>query len=336
LDSLNCLKIRYYYTNQNISVVQNCDLAIEHSKGEYICFIGDDDCLTRDTIDAVGWMKSNNIEVLISNKPKYIWPDVTYKNSGDRFSGTLVSNKYSGKFNNMISSRELIRNLKQGGQKIHDLPQLYHNIVKRSVLDKIYKETGTFFPGPSPDMAIAIALCAYVDNYKKIDYPLVISGKARGSVGGLGAHGKHVGEIKEISFLPKNTAETWSKGVPFYWSGSTIYADSVLKSLISTNNVKFINEFNYNYLYASCYMLDKYNKVRIDECVTNNKSANKLLISIYIIKLWINRLKIFIINRTKGLGKVVFYKNVLTIEQAVSTIEKQVENVKKPWSNSND
>lgn len=83
-------------------------------------------------------------------------------------------------------------------------------------------------------------------------------------------------------------------------------------------------------------MLDKYNKVRIDECVTNNKSANKLLISIYIIKLWINRLKIFIINRTKGLGKVVFYKNVLTIEQAVSTIEKQVENVKKPWSNSND
>ena len=61
--------------------------------------------------------------------------------------------------------------------------------------------------------------------------PLIISGQSILSAGGQGAEGNHYGEISKIKQLPKNTSKEWSKKVPLYWSGKTIYAESVLKAL---------------------------------------------------------------------------------------------------------
>ena len=47
--------VKYYHTKEQLSVKENSDLAILHSSGEYVCFIGDDDGITRYIVDCVKW-----------------------------------------------------------------------------------------------------------------------------------------------------------------------------------------------------------------------------------------------------------------------------------------
>ncbi|HRX97844.1 MAG TPA: glycosyltransferase [Bacteroidales bacterium] len=163
LDSLNCLKIRYYYTNQNISVVQNCDLAIEHSKGEYVCMIGVDDGVVPSIIDFVKFMKSQNIDGAYVKFARYIWPDVILK----------VHN-FAGKFyypSNIIGTHKLDANLeftksfKSSGTTLAKMPKVYHGIISKKCLNEVKELSGSYFPGPSPDMANAVGLSFFVKNY---------------------------------------------------------------------------------------------------------------------------------------------------------------------------
>jgi hypothetical protein len=278
-------------------------------------------------------MKDNNIEVLITKKPSYSWFDLKHKNLGNNFSGLLKTYRYSGEYIWKDSMVELKKCLKFGGQNILELPQFYHNIVKRDILEKIFVKAGTFFPGPSPDMAIAIALTSVVNSYVKLDYPLVISGKASGSVGGLGAKGLHFGEIKDIKMLPANTAETWSDGVPFYWSGATIYADSLFKSLKATGNENLISKFSYNYFYATCFVYDKNYRDRIiNSFVANKKSSiGFVLYSFFLV--WINRLLVYFSNRVLIFfpTKTLYYTNIFELKEAVLLIEQNNRNLNPPW-----
>ena len=53
--------MKYYYTKEQISVKENSDLAILHSSGEYVCFIGDDDGVSRHILKVVKYMRKNGI-----------------------------------------------------------------------------------------------------------------------------------------------------------------------------------------------------------------------------------------------------------------------------------
>ena len=68
--------VKYYYTKEQISVKENSDLAILHSSGEYVCFIGDDDGVSRHILKVVKYMRKNGIESLTTINSKYVWPDV--------------------------------------------------------------------------------------------------------------------------------------------------------------------------------------------------------------------------------------------------------------------
>lgn len=59
-----------------MSVCENCDRAIQNSKGKYICMIGDDDGFLRNIETYVRYMESKGIDSMIANKPAYKWPDV--------------------------------------------------------------------------------------------------------------------------------------------------------------------------------------------------------------------------------------------------------------------
>lgn len=325
--------VKYFHSKDKLSQSANSERAVKNSTGEYLCFIGDDDCVTKDIIDAVKWMKGSGIEVLITNKPSYVWPDLRPKNLGDRFKGMLVSYNYSGDFFKKDSSIELLKTLKYGGQTILNLPQFYHNIVKKDSFDKVFSLIGSYFPGPSPDMASAVALSMVVKEYIKLDFPLILSGQGSGSVGGMGAKGKHIGEIKDISFLPENTSETWSRGVPFYWSGPTIYADTVLKVLNAFNNKRYIKNFNFNYLYSYCYIFDKLFRDRVIQSYKNNDDVSKISCFISFLKIWILRFKSFFLNRMRFdfLSNMRYDSNVLSIHDAILNLDERNKNVVPPW-----
>ena len=126
----------------------------------------------------------------------------------------------------------------------------YFNLEKDiSIIDKIYNIYGTYFPGPSPDMANCITLLINSNSFHIANIPIVVSGNSSVSMGGLGLRGTHYGNISSKPHLGKIDIDEWSKEIPFYWSGPTIWAQSMF-AVIKTSNPDLLEKINYDYLYG--------------------------------------------------------------------------------------
>lgn len=248
LDERKYSFVKYYHIKEQISVCDNSDQAILHACGEFICFIGDDDGVTPRIMDYVEWMRINAIEALVTQNPIYTWVGV--KSKIFNFSGTLFLQKYRGRQLPVSPLLELQKVLGQGGVTLSRLPRVYQGIVSRNVLDQLYKSCGTYFPGPSPDMANAVALAFIVKKCYYIDAPVIISGQSKKSGAGMGASHKHKGKIETLSFLPKNCADVWENDIPKIWTGETVWAESCVKALKNMGHGDLYMKFSLNALYA--------------------------------------------------------------------------------------
>ena len=317
LNKVNDKRINYYEDDNEMSQTENCDMAVSKAKGEYITLLGDDDIFSKHILEYINEWRLNKVDVVLPIKGVYFWPDIKSRLYGDKQSGRFKVGQFTNKIEKIQTKNILNRVLKKGGSEILNLPRIYHGIVSKELLDKIYLAIGTYFPGPSPDIANAIALSKYSKNYIIIDLPLIISGQSKLSAGGKGAAGNHYDEISKVKQLPKNSAEIWSEKIPFYWSGKTIYAESTLKALEKMNMKQAIDHFNYEYLYASCLVFDIRYKDRIIKCISEHiKLFNRIKILYYFILIWVDRLFFHLKNnlvllfpKSKKFQNRVFYEN---------------------------
>ena len=307
LENLDDPRIIYSFIEEGLSVIDNSDEALLKASGEYVTFIGDDDIFSHHLISFLKEAKAKNISAILPEKSSYSWPDITSRFYGNKLSGKFTQTKISGEKKIISTSEELDKVLKLGGTEILELPRVYHGIIKRSILQKIYDQTGSYFPGPSPDMANAVAICNFLDQLLVIDIPLVISGHSSRSTGGQGAAGKHFGEVANIAHLPKNTSQNWTSEVPFYWSGYTIYAESAIQALKRLNLADKLLKLNYNFLYATCLVFDTHYKERIiktiNESLDSKQGVSKVKINFLYVKVWLNRIVYHLKNNMKYLFK---------------------------------
>lgn len=332
INELNDSRIKYFFCNEHLSINENSDKALLNSNGKYLCFIGDDDCITSHILEAAKWMERESVDVLTFNCPIYIWTDVEFKYWGKKHTGVLSYRNPTGKLEPKNPQAELKKLLRIGGQSINEMPLLYHGIASRDVLNKIFNATGSFFPGSVPDMDVAVGLSLYAEKYIKADIPVVISGTAKRSAGGLGAAKMHKGDIRKITSLPKDTADTWNPYVPFFWSGPTIYADSISKCLLRTGNSLLLKSFNYDYLYSVLLIFHNefYNEIR--KAIMLNRKSSLIRIAYYSFYLFICRAMSFVKNRLPG----VFKSNIIkvrfsTINESVNYVEGVLNKMSLPW-----
>ena len=257
LDKTNDKRIKYNFTPGWLSVVENCELGIDAASGQYVCMLGDDDgMLFEISLDIIKYSIKNNHDAVIVNKAEYYWPDTSHAVWKDLLAGNLFHKDYSFEVKNISITTELLLVLKEGASSsLRSLPRVYHGFIKKETLTKLKSLSGSYFPGPSPDMANAIGLSRVVESLIDVDAPAVISGHSKRSGGGMGAEKKHHGRIEEQSFLPKNTSKLWSNKIPKFWSGATIYAESAKEALLRT---KCSGQFkvNYTYLWAYCLVFE--------------------------------------------------------------------------------
>ena len=131
-----------------------------------------------------------------------------------------------------------------------NMPLVYHGFVKRSTLDKIYEKCGTFFPGASPDIANAVALCLSVDEFYKIDQPLTISGASKTHGGGVNKMKNRAANIEDVPFLPKDIVEKWDNRIPRIWTGETIWCQSAVMALKAMGRNDLVDKVNFEKMYA--------------------------------------------------------------------------------------
>lgn len=231
--------IRYYYIKGQIPMSVNSDKAVLNSTGEYICFVGDDDGLTRFIIDGVHWMKANGIEAVKSAPVNYCWPDAPQGRSAD-----VVYLPFTGKVKFLKPLDELIRVLRNGIQDRGNMPLAYHSVVSRAAMDRVYAKCGTFFPGNSPDISNAVALSLVVEKFATVDVPWAYSGNSAYKGGGVFARGNSAPKITEIPWFRPNPEERWDKQIPRVAAGTLIWADSALESLHNMGRDDLRKHFN--------------------------------------------------------------------------------------------
>lgn len=287
--------IKYSKVDGWISVIENFELAIGLAEGEFITMLGDDDGLSSYLIDAVNYMKRNNIDALNTPFAHYLWPDVESRVFKKGLSGVLNINKYDSSVKRLDQNKEYQKMLHIGGTKLLNLPRMYYGILKRELLLKVQTASGAYLPGPSPDMANAVSVGLYVEKLYHVDFPLFIAGNSSKSTAGMGAKGTHVGVLEEISFLPKNCAKNWSALVPRFWSGATIWAESSIKAMEAC--VGMVDErFNYIRLYASALVFspmwadETYNTLnKFIEIKQQNKVVVYVKLWVFISFIWFDR-----------------------------------------------
>lgn len=247
IDELNYSNLKYFHEKKSLTVSENSDLAIAHSTGDYVCFIGDDDSITEALIDLAKLMKKYSVDACNTSMAHYYWPDSVFKyfkrSSLSFNSRKVIIRKYN-------TDEMLVKALRNGMQEIKYLPRVYHAVISRKILELIKNKTGSCFPGPSPDMANAVAASLIIEKHYYIDMPLIISGSSLNSGAGKGAMGKHKGSLAGLSHLPLDIEETWDKRIPKLWLAHTIWPESCVKALKSMNSIDYEKFMNWNAMFA--------------------------------------------------------------------------------------
>lgn len=252
VDNLLDPRIKYYHKPEHISVVDNCDLGILHATGEYICMIGDDDCACESIMHAATYCKTYNIEACCFPFPGFNWGDMVFVGTKKRARYT-IREKADGKIFFLDSKKEFEKSLKNGAGLKPTMPRVYHGLVAKECLDRIYSKVGSFFPGPSPDMANAVAVCMEARSSVYIGDYLMVSGYCHKSATGEGNRGQHFGRIEDKPWLPKDTVEKWDKNIPKIFSGETIIAQSTVQAMNAYNCDSNIYRYPYSQLYATFF-----------------------------------------------------------------------------------
>lgn len=243
--------VKYDYIKEQLPMSDNSDRAILNSAGEYICFLGDDDGLTRYTLDVVKWMKLHDVEAVKPADLFYYWPDAD-QCRGVSQSAQINYEKFTGSIKFISGYDELIKVLKGGIANRGNMPLVYHAIVSRIALDRVFMKCGTYFPGNSPDIANAVALSLVINKFALIDLPLSFSGNCLHKGGGLGSPGKKYPLL--ISDMPwfRNNAEiNWDYRIPRVAVGETIWPESALNALKEMGREDLIFSVDFYRMYAN-------------------------------------------------------------------------------------
>lgn len=319
-----------------ISAWGNFEQAISLASGKFLTMIGDDDSLCKQVMEYLKVMDSEHADALISPFAHYLWPDIESRIFKNNLSGVLSFASYTGKIKTINHKAEIRKLLNSGGTALTEIPKMYYGIVRRNILDEVKKASGFYLPGPSPDMANSVSMSMFLGENKLmfVDKPLFIAGNSSKSTAGMGAKGKHVGKIEEISFLPKNCANEWEELVPRFWSGPTIWAESAIKAIKKTGHEELLKDFNFPALYASSIVFNpEWNSINYETLnryiTSEGKSKTVVYIQLYweIAKIWKKRFYFLI----KNFEKVTRNKTTETpkfsdVYQATKYLEKQLGN----------
>ena len=284
LNSLEYDFIRYDYNKGQIPMSINADKAILNSTGEFVCFLGDDDGLTKYVINCARWMKETGVDAVKSSTISYYWPDISQGTQNKPVS-VLRYNSFSGKIVYLSAYKELIKVLKGGILDRGRMPLVYHSIVRRDVLDKVYDKVGSYFPGNSPDISNAVALSLVVGQYAFIDFPLAFSGWSVYHGGGVHATGKKgQPEINEIPWFRPNPESNWDEKVPRIAAGALIWADSAISALKNMKEGELYKVINFSKMYASFVLHYPEYRDRVESVCTDIISFKIALMSAVINK----------------------------------------------------
>ena len=253
---LHDARVVYRLVQERLDMICNFERATRFATGRFVTYLGDDDGINPEIMEAIAWADALGIDAVTATTPaRYRWPDLQYHYYKNQLSGTLTLSAFTGQVSYPSPEEEMFKCARSGGLSYGSLPKVYYGAVRRDRLDCVKQRTGKYFPGPSPDLAGAVAVAEFVERPVAIDYPLFVPGCSARSGAGMGAAKRHIGRLEDQPFLPADSVAAWSDLVPRFWSGPTIWAEDVVQALTAVGRSDILREFNAPKVHARCMAL---------------------------------------------------------------------------------
>lgn len=244
----------YRKIDEPSNLTKNHNDALSMADGEYVCVIGDDDCITGAAISAARWAAERKVRIVSQTiSANYAWPDFQSLLARRGHAARLYVPRKIAPARQRESAPDLRSALDRALQGTENLPRCYHGVVRRDLLETIRMRTGAYFHGSSPDMSGAVSLACLVDGYLEVDIPLTIPGASGGSNSGRSAMNTHKGDLRAEIQTSAFQEHGWTAGVPRFFSVETVWAHAGLMAL-GKLRPELVSRFNYALLIALCNM----------------------------------------------------------------------------------
>ncbi|MFT0545090.1 glycosyltransferase [Allopusillimonas ginsengisoli] len=246
-------RLIYSYTAEPISVVQNFEIGLSIAGGDYLIFIGDDDCIGPNCEMIAQWAKDNHVESVACTLPAlYFWPDFHSRFFGNKYAGTLSIRDHAGLCNDIDTQVALASSLENFGGGVMAMPRAYLGMISRVLADRISLKYGSLFGGVSPDIYSAALICAESKKTVELDYPFVLPGSSSASTSGQSAEGKHKGGLRDNAHIAPFKDLVWDNLIPEFYSVPTVWSYSLKKAVDALDDARYLP--NFPKLYAKCLL----------------------------------------------------------------------------------
>lgn len=262
LDKINDRRVKYFHCSKFMNTATNSDLAVMNCCGEYVCYIGDDDCVTNRIVDLAKVLKEKDIDACLTNMAHFFWKDCVFSGKPKPALYFDMSKKVACPINPM---EELQKSMSWGMLDIKYLPRVYHAIIKRELLVEVKDKCGSCFPGTVPDMANAVCETFVTNKCIFSHLPMVISGYSYHSAAGRGQRGDFSDKLDDNETIKKNglspnVVNTWSEKLPRIVDGYSLWTQTAIDGFSASGHKEYIEKINYCAMFAKSIL--KYNKNR--------------------------------------------------------------------------
>lgn len=196
-------RVRYFRTEERLSMPDNWELAFEHARGDHVTYLCDDDAMNPDLLKRLHEVLAGTSHVSVGWKAGgYYHPDWPEKEA--RCTLFLADRPTTGKVLELSSSSLLERMFAlESIDPRH--PRLNNSCSPRVFLEQRKRRIGRLFSPTCPDFSVAVATLAGTDRVLFIDEYLMIYGLASASNGSFGFPEANAIEtfMKEFSDLEK-------------------------------------------------------------------------------------------------------------------------------------
>ncbi len=170
VSAVNDDRVTYVNTGRRLSMTDNFDFALDHVRGKYVIYIGDDDGLMQGAISRLS-------EIIAAYpSPVYCWECHGYMWPINGNQPRMVSLTPPARPYVVDLQRRLQFSLDWGGLRDHLLPKAYHSAVMTSILRQIKEKTGRAFHSLCPDLFSGYAIPAFASHAVNTGSALTVAG----------------------------------------------------------------------------------------------------------------------------------------------------------------